>query len=395
MIKKSVTALLLAYAICVLLPFTLSLVFTNTGPPSDGYSSLNSYHSELYKEVFICAFILLLFSLRKRISTVFKVDEVIYFHFLLYLFFYSSINLISTIHNRRSDLFYTIEGARKIKDSVYGYVYPANGKRHEKVIYADSLLLNASYTFDTLGRRSTPQTQVHKQKSILFFGCSFTYGDGVNDYETLPSKYAIADTNSNVYNYAIDGWGPQQTLQELTHKQLSKETNCDTAIGIYVWIDDHLKRASLFKSHYRNWTQFFPCFLLQDDSLVFKGSFESVYPLKGFLFGLLDNSIFFKNIDIPCHETAADYVLCSAILKASQRAFLGQFKSGKFVVLLYPGSGKDLIPYLKKENVDYIACNEGLLTSSDYIPRHGHPNKSANQKLSNFLYRYLTAGINK
>ena len=389
MIKKSLIALLLAYVISVLPPLILDSLFSNSGPPSDAYLSVASFHAGLYTQIGICVFILSLFGLRKTISKIFKIDEVIYFHFIFYLFFYNTANLYLLIQSRRSELFYTISGARKMKDPVYGYIYPSNTQRHETVYYADSLLLRATYTFDSLGRRYTPQNHIQKQRSTLFFGCSFTYGDGVNDAETLPAEFASLDTNSNVFKYAIDGWGPQQTFQELTHRHLPTETNSDSALGIYVWIDDHLKRAALFKSHYFNWTQYFPCFILQGDSLIYKGSFESAYPYKAAMFKLLEHSIFLKNIDIPSHVSSYDYELSCAILKASQKAFLQQFSSGKFIVLIYPGSDPELIPYLKRAGLDYISCDKVELGQSDFIPRHGHPNKKANNKLSQFLFQSL------
>jgi hypothetical protein len=386
MIRKSLIALLLAYLIVVMLPFFLQNIFIDNGPPSDSYSSITSFHMELYGQIFICICIVLLFFAIKLAHKFFKIDQVIYFHFLIYLFFYNITNLILITESRKSELFYSITGARKIKDPIYGYIYPSHSLRHESIYYADSLLLTATYSFDSIGRRYTPQTASHKLQSVIFFGCSYTYGDGVNDSETLPAQYARLDTCSSIYNYAIDGWGPAQTLQELLHKSLANETQSDTATGIYVWIDDHLKRASLYKSHYLGWTQFFPCFVLQNDSLVYKGNFESVYPIRGCMFQLLNNSIFLKNIDIPAHESAADYQLSCAILKASQVAFLHQFKSGKFIVFLYPDNGSALISYLKKAKIDYIVSDRNLLRQSDFIPRHGHPNKSANLKLAHFLY---------
>ncbi len=390
MIKKSLLALLLAYLICVIPPVIMHHVFADHEPPSDSYASVGSYHMGLYGQLLMCAVILLLFAMRKIVNRFFKIDEVIYFHFLFYLFFYNAVNVFFILQSRKSEMFYTISGARKIKDPVYGYIYPPNSQRHETVMYSDSLLLTATYTFDTFGRRYTPQKFDHKHISTLFFGCSFTYGDGVNDAETLPSQYAALDTISNVYNYALDGWGPQQTLQQLTHRDLVAETHSDTALGIYVWIDDHLRRAALFKSHYLGWTQYFPCFILDKDSLIYKGNFEKVFPLKGLMFELMDHGIFFRNMDIPSQETAADYELSCAILKESQKAFQHQFRSGKFIVFLYPGYGSELIPYLKKAKIEYILADKNELTPSDFIPRHGHPNKYANQKLAGSLFLSLS-----
>ncbi len=385
MIKKSLLALLLAYLLCVFVPVILHLMFGDTAPPSDSYFTESALSSTLLVRLLLSGLVLIVFLLKKRIVMLFHLDEVVFFHFLMYLLFYNIVSAFIAVQDKKNHLVYTIEGARKIKDSIYGYRYPSNTTRHEMVRNADTVLLEATYAFDSLGRRITLAPAIHKSKSVLFFGCSFTYGDGVNNEETLPSQFALLDTSVNVYNYAIDGWGPQQTFLQVEKRKLSIETQSDTAIGVYVWIDDHLKRASLYKSHYQGWTQFFPCFVLENKSLVYKGSFEKTYPFKGLCFELLNNSIFFKNIDIPAHETAQDYTLAVALLQASKTAFLKNFKHGKFIVFLYPGSSETLVPYLKSNGISYVIGDKNTLKPYDFIPKHEHPNKLANQKIARYL----------
>ncbi|MBL7799969.1 MAG: hypothetical protein JNL95_04515 [Chitinophagales bacterium] len=382
MIKKSILALLFAYLFCVVgLFFSHHILLDNT-PPSDSYFSDNMFKKMLSILVLFGLLVGLGFVLRKRIVQWLRLDEVVFFHFLLYLLFYCIVGIWFLFKCKNDELIYIIQGSRKLRDPMYGYAYPRSSKRHEIVYQQDSLLLEVSYNFDSLGRRKTYCPSTHQSKSILFFGCSFTYGDGVNDRETLPSQYADLDSSVSVYNYAIDGWGPQQTYLQISKRNLSIETYSDTALGIYVWIDDHIKRAALYKSHYQGWTQFFPCFTLENNVLKYKGSFEKAYPLKGFLFELLNNSLFFKNIEIPSHETKQDYALVTALLKASRDRFSQQFKQGKFVVFIYPGSSGTIIPYLKAEKIDYVVGNSSLLNNTDFIPKHGHPNKNANRKIA-------------
>lgn len=389
MIKKSLLALLSAYLFCVFIPVVLHLLFEDTSPPSDSYFTESALSSTLLVRLFLSGLVIIGFLLRNKIVALFHFDEVIFFHFLTYLLFYNIVAAFIVVKDKKNQLVYSIEGARKIKDSIYGYRYPSNATRHEIVRNADTVLFEATYTFDALGRRITYAPANHKSKSVLFFGCSFTYGDGVNNEETFPSQYAILDSSVNVYNYAIDGWGPQQTFLQIDKRKLSVETQSDTAIGVYVWIDDHIKRASLYKSHYQGWTQFFPCFVIENKSLVNRGSFEKTYPFKGFFFELLNNSLFFKHIEIPTHETEKDRALAVALLQASKTAFLKSFKHGKFVVFLYPGSNEALVPYLKSNGIDYVVGDKNVLTTSDFIPKHEHPNKYANQKVAYALQQYL------
>ena len=49
----------------------------------------------------------------------------------------------------------------------------------------------ATYTLDSEGLRTTVTPQEGKPRGcIVFFGCSFTFGDGVDDADTLPSQVA-------------------------------------------------------------------------------------------------------------------------------------------------------------------------------------------------------------
>lgn len=134
---------------------------------------------------------------------------------------------------------------------------------------------------------------------------------------------------------------------------------------------------------------FFPCFVIENKLLVNKGSFEKTYPFKGFFFELLNNSLFFKHIEIPTHETEKDRALAVALLQASKTAFLKSFKHGKFIVFLYPGCNEALVPYLKSNGIDYVVGDKNGLTTSDFIPKHEHPNKYANQKVAYALQQYL------
>lgn len=389
MIKKTLIALLFAYFFCVVLLVLFHHILLDNTPPSDSYFSDNTFSQMLSLQLSLVLLIGIGFSFRKKIVRLLFLDEVVFFHFLLYLLFYCIIGIWFLFKCKNNELTYTIQGARKLRDPLYGYSYPRNSKRHEVVYHHDSLFLDVTYSFDSFGRRKTYCPYTHQSKSVLFFGCSFTYGDGVNNEETLPSQYTILDSSVNVYNYAIDGWGPQQTYLQISKRNLSIETYSDTALGIYVWIDDHIKRAGLYKSHYQGWTQFFPCFTLDNNILKYKGSFEKAYPMKGFLFELLNNSLFFKDIEIPSHETKQDYALVTALLKASRDRFSQQFKQGKFVVFIYPGSSGTIIPYLKAEKIDYVVGNSNLLNNTDFIPKHGHPNKNANRKMAKEIQQLI------
>lgn len=95
---------------------------------------------------------------------------------------------------------------------------------------------------------------------IYLFGCSYAYGDYLNDNETF-GAYLAKLTNRPVYNFGFHGWGVQHFLLLLEHYDFSKIKQ--PKYIIYVYIDDHIRRmyskyfegfdnASYFRYLYKN-----------------------------------------------------------------------------------------------------------------------------------------------
>jgi len=67
--------------------------------------------------------------------------------------------------------------------------------------------------------RVTPQTNYATQIHINFFGCSFMFGEGLNDNETLPYFIHFLDNRISVKNYGMHGYGVHQALRILESTQ--------------------------------------------------------------------------------------------------------------------------------------------------------------------------------
>ena len=81
---------------------------------------------------------------------------------------------------------------------------------HSKLDKDTSIYINV----DSFNRRFSPRDSANTRHA-LFFGCSYTFGDGLNDKETLPAFYYKNDTSFNTYNYAFGGYGIQQMYEIL------------------------------------------------------------------------------------------------------------------------------------------------------------------------------------
>jgi hypothetical protein len=73
----------------------------------------------------------------------------------------------------------------------------------------------------------------------LCFGCSYTFGEGLNDSDTIPAKIQAKNPNCCVYNYALGAYGTTDNLIQMTNRL---KEHSDSSICIYFLIPDHLRR---------------------------------------------------------------------------------------------------------------------------------------------------------
>ncbi len=71
-------------------------------------------------------------------------------------------------------------------NSNFGFKPPAKKKITLKK-QREYMVYDVSYHFDEYGRRKTSvSSKVAKNKYVIFFGCSVTFGEGLNDEDTIP-----------------------------------------------------------------------------------------------------------------------------------------------------------------------------------------------------------------
>ena len=100
---------------------------------------------------------------------------------------------------------------------------------------------------------------------IVFLGCSFTFGVGINDSTSIPWQVG-KHLNTDVQNFGGPGFGVHQAYQ-IFRTKYSKIPDHKKRIFIYTFIVDHLIRA---KGVY-SWCLNDPYFSVQGDSLRLEG----------------------------------------------------------------------------------------------------------------------------
>ncbi|MCB0213954.1 MAG: SGNH/GDSL hydrolase family protein, partial [Anaerolineae bacterium] len=126
-------------------------------------------------------------------------------------------------------------------DELLGYVVRPDAQIHSIKKMGDEVIYDVVYTTDSYHRRITPvDNPEQRDKFMLFFGDSFTFGEGVHDNETLPYYVAQDLPDYMPYNYGLSGYGPQQMLAKLQSDDLATEVTESDGIAIYIFIDAHV-----------------------------------------------------------------------------------------------------------------------------------------------------------
>lgn len=133
--------------------------------------------------------------------------------FLVALVELSFLAMRITIHRPAIPQLGNVSAGNHVERDHFGYVGKP-GEFHHTWLPAEGLAgFDALYTQNQFGRRVVPQDNPEQRdKHLLFFGCSYTFGTGCNDNETLPAQTATLMPEYHVYNMAEGGWGPAQVI---------------------------------------------------------------------------------------------------------------------------------------------------------------------------------------
>lgn len=170
-----------------------------------------------------------------------------------------------------------------IADEILGYK-PAPGKSFtHRTSVRDGLLYHVTYTINAEGLRIASPVETPaaiNQPCLAFFGDSFTFGEGVNDEQTMP--YQVWKNVAGRYhtvNFGFLGYGPHQMLAALEQGYLESQGHCRPAQVIYQTIPEHLPRSAGLEF----WDPHGPRYVLDQSGQVrHTGHFDEV-PATGIL----------------------------------------------------------------------------------------------------------------
>ena len=126
-------------------------------------------------------------------------------------------------------------------------------------------IYSADYTIDSNLLRETHS--VETGPAIVFFGDSFTFGEGLNDADTLPQQFAdLLGRKQRVLNLGYPGYGPQQFLAELQTGRFDGVIGEQPRLFIFMTGAGHAERTACKPFWVRRW----PRYTLENGQVVLK-----------------------------------------------------------------------------------------------------------------------------
>ncbi len=291
-------------------------------------------------------------------------------------------------------------------DDMLGYA-PVKGKTVTSIKYkGKEKLYGVTYTIGDNGQRISPSSDIIGcNQSVVFFGDSFTFGEGVEDNEAMP--YVVSKlSNYKVYNFGFHGYGPHQMLSALEHGLVDRIVDCKPSVAIYQALAIHAARSaglSPWDSHGPKYT------LLPNGILKYDGRFdEANSTIAARLEGQIQKSFIIKkyyNIWRYKVDNDANVSLFLEIVDTSRKIFTNKYPGSSFHVIFWDNHDElvkneycnVIINGLRKKGIDLdlisnILPDYSAKPSTYEIPQDGHPNALAHRRIAQYVMDKILPG---
>jgi hypothetical protein len=215
----------------------------------------------------------------------------------------------------------------------------------------------AHYNTDSLGRRITGnELKSSRKKYALFFGCSVSFGVLVDNKQTLPAIFERIDSNYRSYNYGVSGYGTHHVLALLQNRNLRNEIAEKDGAAFYIFFHGHISRAIGDMDSYLAWNSDSPFYYVDGDKIVRRKNFKEGRKLISKFYEFFATTYICKYFDIhlPGKLWGHHYTFGVKLIEQSYKEYQRQFGNDNFYVVLLPGWGNEIKPYLDEVNIKYL-----------------------------------------
>ncbi|MGH7840761.1 MAG: hypothetical protein ACREQT_04500 [Candidatus Binataceae bacterium] len=251
------------------------------------------------------------------------------------------------------------------------------------------MIADVTYRIDANGLREIPAAVQGGPHKVAFFGCSFMFGHGVENDQTLPYYFVRASGGTfEGFNFAGEGWGPHQMLREIETGFVRRVAGVPE-LAIYEVIPDHLRRVS-GRAPWEDGPKYVVC---RGDEVCYSGPFHNgVYQIYR-QWASQCWTIKFIEEHFARLSRPSDVPLFLAVLKRT-RTLLEQ-RGTRFVIVLWDQNelGNSMVRTLRANHFDVIAVssivNEGDQKNHPLTQLDRHPSAAANRAIATYLWHHV------
>jgi hypothetical protein len=262
-----------------------------------------------------------------------------------------------------------------------------------KEILDGRLIADVTYRIDASGLREIPAAVQGRPHKVAFFGCSFMFGHGVENDQTLP-YYFVQDARGTFegFNFAGEGWGPHQMLREIETGFVRRVAGAPD-LAIYEAIPDHLRRVA-GRAPWEDGPKYELC---RGREACYSGPFHSAY--YEICRRWLDKSWTVKFIENHCASLSrpSDIPLFLAVLKRT-RSLLEE-NGTRFVIVLWDQNelAKTMMKTLRANQFDVVALSsvvpESDLRKHPLTQLDRHPSPATNKAIATYLWEQVGRAV--
>jgi hypothetical protein len=272
------------------------------------------------------------------------------------------------------------------------------------------VLFDVDYTIDPNGLRTAPPWgKDDLAGTVLFFGCSFTFGEGLKNNETLPYQVgALSGGRYRTFNFGVGGYGPEQMLAEIERGVVQRVVDTPPRYAFYTAIPNHVWRVAGRVA----WGGNAPRYVLDADGTVHQaGNLGDREPLALRL-GLgrrvdaqLKKSAAWQTLSMGDYRiTDEDLRLYFAVVLRSQELLKAQYPGIQFRVILWPSmsGGQQPVTYDKlRDGFRRMGIQVDL--AEDILPGYStdrspfilssadkHPNARADRMIAQYVLNQIS-----
>ncbi|HOR51987.1 MAG TPA: hypothetical protein PLQ42_13010 [Candidatus Hydrogenedentes bacterium] len=228
----------------------------------------------------------------------------------------------------------------------------------------DKEIFSTYYEFDDHSCRITPVDHADERtEGALFFGCSFCFGFGVAQDETLPACLAKECDALLPVNFANPGHGPQHMWLLIQQPDFLKQVPREKGVVLFGFIDHHIPRLMGDKDLVSTWGRRFPWLEITEEGVISRGFMEdreannssALKVLQRFHLGrfLVDR---LKLVPAKFYTEEEGYHTLARLFTDVRKRLKAQLPDYELIVFAFPGAlqGPQLGEVLKEYGIPFL-----------------------------------------